>query len=47
MSRLGLAARFEEAEMARRHVRLMREGQLTQIPGTAPVLQQRPERRWS
>ena len=46
-----VAARFrssclEETHMTRRDVRLVREGQLTQVPGTAPVLQQRPERRW-
>ena len=32
--------------MTRRDVCLVREGQLTQVPGTAPVLQQRSERRW-
>ena len=44
-----VAARFrssclEETNMTRRNVCLMREGQLAQVPGTAPVLQQRPER---
>jgi hypothetical protein len=37
---------FEEAEMTRRDVCLVREGQLTQVSGTAPVLQKGPERRW-